>query len=420
MQNASTQKLDIHKETMKYERRLKTLKEDKTINQENKKIILNFIKDCELGKVSGQQCSPNRILKYIYLLTRINQFFENKPFDKLRVDDIERVISDLRKGKYKKQRVNLVKDPKRGRILQRVLVDKPLGSETVVDFEKTIKRLISYIHGTGDKYQKLAGWIKSKNTIKEIPALSREEVEKLAEACNLKYKSIIMFLFDSGARVGELLNIRIGDLTKKEDHYNVRIKHSKTKPRTISVPMCTKLLDSWLASHPEKDNPMAQLFPVTYDGLRVYIKELGKRILKQNTYIHLFRHSSATYYCNKLNQYQLCYRYGWSMTSDQPQRYIDREGVEEEATAELYKADEINRYKKQAELMQEKLLMVKSNVDRIDDQMAEKDERNDLVFNEIVKIFKDLMKDKDRKKEFMDAMSKTNLGKVLRRERGLP
>lgn len=358
MENAYTEKIEVHNETKRYERRLRSLREDKNINPENKKVMLNFLKDCELGKISRKPCGSARLMKYIYLLTRLNQMFENKPFKKLTSKDIEKVITNLRKGEYKRQLVHLVKIGKNKKKLVKIETDKPLDIETVSDFEMTTKRLVAYIFEKGNKYQKLAGWIKPKHTIKEIPALSREEVEKLAESFNLKYKTVVMVLFDAGARVSELLNIRIGDLTRKEGHYIIRIKHSKTKPRTISVPMCTEVLDAWLCTHPDKDNPQAQLFPLTYDALRIRIKEQSQKIIKKNVNIHLFRHSSATYYCHRLNQYQLCYRYGWSMTSDQPQRYIDREGINEQETAEIIKSDDLTTLKRENQELKETVSMI--------------------------------------------------------------
>jgi len=358
MENAYTEKIEVHNETKRYERRLRSLREDKNINPENKKVMLSFLKACELGKISRKPCGPARLMKYIYLLTRVNQMFENKAFKKLTSKDIEKVITNLRKGEYKRQLVHLVKIGKNKKKLVKIETDKPLDIETVSDFEMTIKRLVAYIFEKGDKYQKLAGWIKPKHTIKEIPALSREEVEKLAESFNLKYKTVVMVLFDAGARVSELLNIRIGDLTRKEGHYIIRIKHSKTKPRTISVPMCTEVLDAWLSTHPDKDNPQAQLFPIAYDALRIRIKEQSQKIIKKNVNIHLFRHSSATYYCHRLNQYQLCYRYGWSMTSDQPQRYIDREGINEQETAEIIKSDDLTTLKRENQELKETVSMI--------------------------------------------------------------
>ncbi len=402
MENAGTDKIDIHNSKKTYLRRLESLREDGSINAENKQIILDFLHGCEIGKVSSRQCSPIRLSKYIYLLSRLNSMFEDKPFKEITEKDIEEFIVRLNNGHFKKQIVRLKKI--RGeRQLIKIPTEIPLANDTVNDFKIIIKRLMKFIYGEGDQFQQMAGWIRKKEEIREVPALTREEVEKLADACNNRERAIILVLFDSGARIEEFLNIRIGDLTKKNEegrsYYQIRIKHSKTKPRTISVPICTKAMDTWLVAHPDKDNPQAQLFPVTYDGVRVFLQRLGVSLLKKKVYPHLFRHSSATYYCNRLNQYQLCYRYGWSMTSKQPQRYIDREGINEEKTAETVHFDDMNKLKQENRKLQESLAMLKTEQDKM---MSALEKRNkldpllDKIFSneKFIELFEEELKNK--------------------------
>jgi len=97
----------------------------------------------------------------------------------------------------------------------------------------------------------------------------------------------------------------------------------------------------------------------------VMLNRLGKKVLRKKVTPHILRHSSATYYCHKLNQYQLCYRYGWSMASSQPQRYIDREGINEEGTAELVKSDEVAKLKKANEQLRESLALLKDQQEKL-------------------------------------------------------
>ncbi len=408
MENANTAKIEIHDNRKNYLRRLETLKKDKSINPENKQIIFNFLRGCEIGKLSKKQCSPARLSKYIYLFSRLNSMFKDKPFKEITGGEIEDVIINLNNGFYKKQLVRLKKH-KNEKILVKIPTETPLAHDTANDFKIIIKRLIKFIYGEGDKYQELAGWIRNEDKIKEVPAITREEIDKLANASNTRNRALILVLFDSGARIEEFLNIRIGDLTKKQEdgrsYYQIRIKHSKTKPRTISVPMCTEVIDAWLSIHPDYANPQAQLFPVTYDGVRMLLKKLGNKILKKNIYPHLFRHSSATYYCNRLNQYQLCYRYGWSMTSKQPQRYIDREGINEEKTAETVHFDDLNKLRQENRKLQESLTMLKTEQDKM---MKEFERRNKLdpVLDEIFsnkKIVEILARELKSKKDYQVA-----------------
>ncbi|MFQ5834804.1 MAG: tyrosine-type recombinase/integrase, partial [bacterium] len=146
-----------------------------------------------------------------------------------------------------------------------------------------------------DEYGNLhiVNWIDTSLKEEEIPALTREEVEILASACSTKYKAVVKALFDSGARIEEFLNLTIGDLSKKDDYYKnyykIRIRHSKTKPRTISIPMCTEELENWLRIHPDRKNLGAYLFPITYGAIRMELKRKGKKILGKNVTPHILR-----------------------------------------------------------------------------------------------------------------------------------
>lgn len=120
----------------------------------------------------------------------------------------------------------------------------------------------------------------------------------------------------------------------------VRIVHSKTKPRTIHLPIASKHLELWLQDYLIR-NYQSFLFSITYEGLRMMLHRVAKRVLNKRVTSHILRHSSATYYTNLLNHQQLCYRYGWSMASDMPNRYIDREGIFEEETRHVVQAHDL-------------------------------------------------------------------------------
>lgn len=368
MPNANTKKIEIHTSGNGYKSRLNTLKQEKEIIPENKKFIIDFLHDAELGKTNHNRArkkvGESRLKKYISTLTRLSGWF-NKPFDKITVKDTEKVISNLEKGVYKK--IKVIPKWKDGKLieLKKIITKQTFARDTILDFKKIIKKFFKWTFKEDPKkYAELTNWIETYEEVNEVPALSREEIEKMANSCDTKWRALIMFLFDSGTRIEEALNIRIEDISKKTskntntESYYVRIKHSKTKPRTISVPMCIKDLDGWLSIHPDKDDPNAQLFPLTYASILKNLKVIGKKALKKNVYPHLLRHSSATYYCTKLNQYQLCYRYGWSMASRQPQRYIDREGIHEEETVKKFTEDEVENLKRETKKIKEDMTSV--------------------------------------------------------------
>jgi len=246
--------------------------------------------------------------------------------------------------------------------IKRKKLKKEYKESTKVDIKNNTKKFWKWLYDNKKiKSLKIIDWIDISLEEQEIPALTRQEVELLANACNIKYKALIKVLFDSGAIIEEFLNLTLGDLTKNKDFYKIRIRYSKTKPRTVSIPMCTTELENWLRIHPDRKNLGAYLFPLTYGAVRMELKRKSKKIIGKNVTPHLLRHSSATFYANKLSYFQLCYRYGWSMASRQPQRYIDRNGIVEEKTARIIKADDIGELREENKELKEEFQRLKED-----------------------------------------------------------
>jgi len=69
-------KIDIHRRKEKFETALKRFRRNKKILAENRRLILRFIKDCELGKTiknkAKKKIAASRLLRYLQILTRIS------------------------------------------------------------------------------------------------------------------------------------------------------------------------------------------------------------------------------------------------------------------------------------------------------------------------------------------------------------
>ncbi|MCI0746316.1 MAG: hypothetical protein L0Y58_13015 [Verrucomicrobia subdivision 3 bacterium] len=85
----------------------------------------------------------------------------------------------------------------------------------------------------------------------------------------------------------------------------------------------------------------------TYDGKRMFLRRLGTLVLQRLIHPHLFRHSSATHYATQLNRQELCYRYGWRFSSDMPDVYISRAGMENKELDEKFTSTELGVLKNQ-------------------------------------------------------------------------
>lgn len=353
------EKKDIHRIKERYDTAIKSIEKDKGIIKENKEIILRFLRDCELGKtIKGRQkkkIGKGRLLRASSILKSMSKEWFRKPFDKVTQPEMERFISDLENGKTLSHK------------------GKPYTEETKVTIKKFIKKFYKWLMGDGIRYPEIIDWIDTSGKQAEIPALRKQEIEKLIERTgSVRDKALIIILFDSGARIEEFLNLRLDDVkVRKEniaelqpyntalsekDYYKIRIRFSKTKPRTISILLCTKYLNDWLKEHPQRNNSNAFLFDLTYPNVKKILMRKGKKILNKNLSPHILRHTSMTYYANIIkNRYQFCYRYGLAMSTNVVDRYIDRSGILEEETADAVKVDEITRFKKDYEQFKEEL-----------------------------------------------------------------
>ena len=302
---------------------LEKIKQEKVkLLPKNKKIILDFLRDCELGKTilkgEKKKIGYNRLIRVAGLLRQMDNKWLKKPFNEVKQQEMDDFILGLERG----------------------LITQKNGRAYTIESQKTIKKFIrkfyKWLLGDSVDYPDLVKHVDTSGPAPEINAIPKEEIDKLlSRTGHLSHKFVIAVLFDGGLRVGEFFNLRMEDITKKEDYYLVHIKVSKTKPRTISLPLYPEIIEEYLAEHPDKKNPKSLLSIMTYASARNMIKRLGGKVLKKNVYCHLLRHSSATFYANHLNHYQMCKRYGWCMASDMPNRYVDTAGVLEEETINI-------------------------------------------------------------------------------------
>jgi integrase/recombinase XerD len=333
-------KIDIHGLERGYERAVNTLMKDESMNEKDRELILKFAWDCKLGKTlkgkAKKKIGKSRIVKYIYILRIISKWL-GKPLDGMKQEEMDRLVSSLEENVYKKRNGNF-------------------SEETKLDYKKTLKKFYKWL-GKAELIEFIDMSVKPR----DVPAITREEVEKLVNSTPaIGLKAALMVLFDGGARAEEFLNIRIKDLTRKKyendnDCFWTNIRHSKTFARTIPLPLCTNYLNAWLDEHPHKSDPEAQLFPIRYKSLVRQIRTLAEKVLKKRVTLHMLRHSSATYWAPKMNRYQLCAKYGWAFSSNMPDRYIERKGIIFDQIAEKGDVDQTSKLQKDNRQLMEKV-----------------------------------------------------------------
>lgn len=337
--------LDIHDSKQMLEFYLNRL-DSCNMSDFQKEKIKRFVEEAQLGKNSKKKVGDRRLIANLQSFFRIHNYFK-KDFDKLTEKELETFYKDLEHDRIKQQN------------------GSPYKSSSKDELIRNLKRYLKWIWDE-EKYKKLASWMREAEAIPEIPAISYEQAKQLSSRMKfLRDKCITLFLFDSGLRIEECLNLKIKDIELKkkadgDEFYIVSVDGKKTKlaKRRLSVPLASSILTEWLKEHPAIMDKEAYLFPITYDALRKVLRINSKDSLGFSVTAHQLRHSSATHYAknNKLSWAAFCYRYGWDLNSDVPKRYIQREKLDES----LEELDNIIKQNKTQELEEEILTLRKA------------------------------------------------------------
>ncbi len=328
--------IDIHKNEKYYQNKLKKLQKDKGLSERNKEIILRYLRESELGKTikKGQKkkIGAGRNLQVAGWLNLMTKWFK-KDLDKVTEKDMEKLVYDLDKGIIKSR------------------YHKPYSSEGKSNIKKFIRKFYKWLKGENKFYPDMVEWIdtsKIDTIIQAIPGL-KLGVERIVELIpDIRRKALVMVGFDSGFREGEILNCRVEDVEKDNDGiYYITCKYSKTKPRTVSLPYSSDLLDRWLKLHPKKENPKAQLWQTSRVMYYKTVKLYGRKAHNKNITVHMLRHTSASFYAPKIDRVNFCKRYGWSYNSPSPDRYIDFAKIPQKKVVDMAKAEKYGEMKKE-------------------------------------------------------------------------
>jgi len=277
---------------------------------------------------------------------------ENEPFNKEIKDAIKKFVNDLRirENISEIRRINYIQ---RLRKIASWIPDSFL-EPTEESMNEVLKQLYDndYTDWTRNTFvvmlKKFYRW-----KLKELPAfikdmkvrikengkevddlLTSQEVTALIEnSKNARDKALLSVLYDSGCRIGELINMRIKDLGFDEFGALLRVT-GKTGFRQVRiVGNSIAYLRAWLDNHPLRNDVNAFLFcnlsdsilgrHLTYADVYSIIRQATKRAgIKKRIHPHLFRHTRATILASKVTEAPLEAQMGWVHGSRQTRTYV--------------------------------------------------------------------------------------------------
>ena len=304
---------------MTYEKQLKTelnklSERGLPIDDVNK--IRNFIEDLGLEGIS-----QGRLYAYVVRLRRIASIIPDKFLDPSE-RDIKKVVTEIKSTKIRW-----------GHSEEHLPTENGLQSYLV-----TLKRFYKWHLGKNRAYPECVEWIKIGNAhpsrqIRPESLITQEDVNQLIEASrNTRDKAIFSTLYDSGIRLGELLSMRIRDVTF--DNYGALLSVTgKTGPRQVRVVgNSIPYLRQWLNVHPLKSKEDTLIFcnidrmkgnALTEHDIYSMFKKVSKRAgINKRIHPHLFRHSRATILASLVMEAPLESQMGWVHGSKQTKTYV--------------------------------------------------------------------------------------------------
>jgi integrase/recombinase XerD len=299
---------DIYDNDLIYERTKKRIITS-TISSRNKELILNFEKTCSLDGLTKA-----RKIKVLETLCLFAKHYLKKDYDKAGKEDLKDAILKL--------------DSR-----------NDLSPWTKQCYKAIVKKFYKWF-AFGDDYNtkienpEIISWLragikeKDKPKVQASDILTEKEIEELLNAAeHPRDKAFISMLYELGARIGEIGNLKIKDITQDKYSYLIDLT-GKTGHRTPRIVTSSLYLTNWLNSHPLKKDPTAPLWvmvgdrnknkKMSYSTFRAVILRLKEKSrINKRIHSHLFRHTRVTHLlANKqINEAQAKVYFGWVPSS---------------------------------------------------------------------------------------------------------
>ena len=220
-------------------------------------------------------------------------------------------------------------------------VVKKVKAVTIDNYKSAIKTFFQWFYGLKDKqYPEIVEWMKRKRgkglkLPEEI--LTEEEILRMAEKVdNPRDRALILVTYESGCRIGEIINLRLKHL-RFDEYGAILMVNGKTGQRRVRLINCVPTLKIYLNNHLFKGNMEAPLWvclnkncygsPLHRDGFVGVLKKAGNLAgINKRVNPHSFRHARATQLAKILTEQELKIFFGWTRGSNMASIYVHLSG----------------------------------------------------------------------------------------------
>lgn len=295
---------DIHNTQRRLKSAVKSLENSNFSEKE-----VQALKDFKL-QLESEGLGGGKIQKY---LTNFSTLSENIDFDLLDPDkkDLKRLVVKINNNR---------------------LNDHEYSVWSIKEFKVTLNRFYKWHLGEDTE---ILDFMTTQVSESEKPMTSPEElpqpsdIKKMVKTREkIRNKALLFLTWDTGARIGEILNIKWKDITFTERGAKIRIRESKSKPREIPIFESVEHLRAW-KEKTEFDDHDEYVFTRTgtrgvnaesygdqlsYRGAKKVFDNALEDVegdFKGNP--HAYRKARATYLASQgMNAAQLCEYFGWT------------------------------------------------------------------------------------------------------------
>mgnify|MGYP001567062316 CR=1 FL=1 len=188
-------------------------------------------------------------------------------------------------------------------------------SESTETLEALVQKHKTYLETRNYPIAKYSLWLYLKSLgysdkfVKDIISFRKRNItalndeEKLAESVlskkellflvdnipNIRDKLIVMVLYDTGARISEITNLKLKDVDLETNEIHVMGKGRK--PRTVYVNSGTSQLLKDLIKNQNVSSPNSLIFTIKPITVWYNLKKYGRELLSRDLHPHMLRHS---------------------------------------------------------------------------------------------------------------------------------
>lgn len=242
--------------------------------------------------------SPKTVDSYRRKLKPLTDFLGDVPVEAITADDLRKYITDLMDRRTRWREHPKHREREGG-----------LSPFTIAGHVRALKRLFNWLEGEGVITNNPARRIKTHQPKQRtLKAVSVEDFLALLNTTqgegvsDLRDRAIILFLADTGCRIGGLCGLRLDDLDLEEEVAFVTEKGEKTRPVPFTT-VTAEALRAWLAVRPDAgeyvfvslgNKAVGRLTP---NGVRQMLRRRAKQAgITRPVNPHAFRHAFAREY----------------------------------------------------------------------------------------------------------------------------